>query len=586
MLARIFLLFLLSPLALHAQALFTPNPNLSASNILPAEQAFILSVQNTEDNTITLHWDIAPSTYLYKKQMKFEAGNATLGKANYPKGETIEDPFFGETEVYYESLDVKLPVEQFNNSTLKLTVQFQGCNEIGFCYPPQTETLSINMPKVTAAPTTNETEKALTILQTTSRGWALAAFFGFGILLAFTPCVLPMVPILSALLMGEQAKHHRGHAFFIAFTYVIAMALTYAGLGAVVAMLGSHVQAQMQNPWVLSFTAGILLLMAFLLVNDKALSYLTHLNNPLHQLSHKIHTSRQTTRVVGALFMGIVSALVLSPCITPPLIGALTYITLTGDVALGASALFVLALGMGVPLLAVTWGGTAVLPKHGPWLETIKHIFAVLLGFMAVTLLGRFLPAHIEMALFGVIFVGIAFWIGLMRESKKTFDRLIRALAWVAFLYGSLLIIGGAMGNTNWQAPLARTGTVSSDYQKLPFQKVANLAEIEQAIKAASANGQPVMLDFYADWCTNCIAIERNIFTRPDVAEKLSKLVLLKLDVTDYNASAHEAMAHWQVYGIPMFIFFDDKGQEVKTLRMSSEATPEVFINHADSLLK
>jgi thiol:disulfide interchange protein DsbD len=344
-------------------------------------------------------------------------------------------------------------------------------------------------------------------LQESPLGWALLAFFGFGLLLAFTPCMLPMVPILSALIIGEQHKHHKLHALRLAFTYVFAMACTYASLGALVASLGARVQAQLQHPAMLSFTAVILVAMAILLFNDKALSYAARINHPLDKLWQKLHAGK----TFGVAAMGIISALIISPCVTPPLIGALTYISSTGNVVLGACALFLLAMGMGTPLLIVAWGGTALLPNRGPWLNYVKHAFAVILLLMAASLVARF-----------------------------------------------------AAPNWDWRAPF--TSVSQEEASHLPFIKVASLEDLSRELE--KAKGKPVMLDFYADWCTTCITLERSVFKDPKLSAELTQIVLLKADVTDYNDATKALMAQWQVYGPPALLFFDAQGNPVPSARV------------------
>lgn len=491
---HIFMLCLLAPVlwAADSQGLFQQK---EAPRIIPAEQAFIPNVAQVSEGNIVIDFSIAPGTYLYQKAFKFSAPQTTFGQPLYPQGETVEDPFFGTVSIFRNNLVINLPVTATQNDSFELTVGYQGCNDIGICYPPQESKIMVHAGPI------NPSNQALHILQDMPMIWALAAFFGFGILLAFTPCVLPMVPILSALIIGEQYKHHRWHAFRLALTYVLAMATSYAALGATVASLGARVQAQLQHPVLLSITAGILIIMAILLFNDKALAFASKINQPLHKLADKMHAGKTW----GVIAMGILSALIVSPCVTPPLIGALTYISLSGDVMMGASALFLLALGMGVPLLIVAWGGTALLPKKGPWLNYVKHAFAIILILMAASLLSRFI-----------------------------------APSW------------------DWSQPFASTEKQSSH---LPFVYIENSADLDKALNDAKAQGKPAMLDFYADWCTTCISIEKTVFTDAQVSAQLAQLVLLKVDVTDYNSGTQALMSQWQVYGPPALIFFNAQGQ-------------------------
>lgn len=491
---------------------------------LPPEQAFQASLHEATAKEVVLEFKIAPGTYLYQKEFKFTAEQAKFGAPHFPEGKIHHDPYFGEVTVYEHSALITLPFTALYSNPFTLTASYQGCNETGFCYPPQTADIKISLPAHTPL---NQTDKALHLLQEAPLGWALAAFYGFGLLLAFTPCVLPMVPILSALIIGEQHKHHRLHALRLALTYVLAMATTYSILGGVVASLGAQVQAQLQHPAMLSFTALILVLMAILLFNDKALAFAARANHPIDKLWRKLHRGK----TLGVFLMGMLSALIISPCVTPPLIGALTYISMTGDVKLGASALFLLACGMGTPLILVTWGGTALLPNRGPWLNYIKHAFAVLLLIMAASLMIRFIA--------------------------PTWD---------------------------WRQLLSKPS--HEQVSKLPFKYVHTVSELDQALAHAKKQGKPVMLDFYADWCTSCISLEHTVFSDPKIAEVLTQVVLLKADVTEYNGDTKAMMNQWKVYGPPALIFFDSHGNSMSQLRVDGLVSIHDFSERLNALLQ
>jgi thiol:disulfide interchange protein DsbD len=515
----IFLICLLAPTLWAADSpLLKQQPT---QMITPVEQAFQLRVGEVNSQQIHLEFTIAPGTYLYQKEFVFKSEQAKFKAPIFPEGKTHEDPYFGKVVVYEHTAKINLPIDAVYNNPFPLTVSYQGCNDIGFCYPPQQTILNISLPASTAI---NPTDQAMHLLQTAPLAWALFGFFGFGLLLAFTPCMLPMIPILSALIIGEQHKNHRLHALRLALTYVFAMACTYACLGALVASLGAHVQAQLQNPIVLTFTALVLVAMAILLFNEKALAYVSQLNNPLNTLLGKFPAGK----TLGVAAMGVISALIISPCVTPPLIGALTYISTTGNVLLGASALFLLALGMGTPLLIVAWGGTALLPKHGPWLNYVKYAFAVILLLMAASLVARFVAPH---------------W-------------------------------GWGLGQEQQQV------------SQLSFTSIKNVAELDQALAKAKAQNKPVMLDFYADWCTTCITLEHSVFTDPVLSSELAQLILLKADVTDYNDATQALMSQWQVYGPPVLLFFDAQGNPVPNARVDGLITAPLLSNRIAPLLK
>jgi thiol:disulfide interchange protein DsbD len=481
------------------------------SQPLKAEQAFMLNASAQEDQLI-FEWTIAPGTYLYQKAFKFNTADAQLGEPLMPASTSIEDPFYGKTAIYRNQVSITVPVLAMQQHHLQINVAYQGCSDLGFCYPPQTQDLTIEMPKLSSAPQ----DSAMSLLQNKHKSIALLSFFGFGLLLAFTPCVLPMIPILSALIIDEQRQHHRLHAFKMALTYVLAMACTYAGLGAVVAQLGALVQAQLQSPLVLGFTAGVLVFMAFWLIYDHRFTVFTLGNHPLHKISQALPRGE----FIGVALMGVIASLVVSPCVTAPLVGALSYIALSGNVFLGSAALFCLALGMGVPLIAVTWGGTALLPKRGPWMHAIKWTFSAILIIMAFSLIARFIPN-----------------------------------------------------------PFA-TDTES----KLAFTQIHNPAELTLALAESKAAHQPVMLDFYADWCRACVVMEHTVFQDEQVLSLLSKVKLLKVDVTDYNASLGELQREWQVFGPPALLFFDAQGKPVPGLRMVGDVNTACFMTHVQAL--
>lgn len=513
---------------LFAPTLWAADPSLfkkdQPQTIIPAEEAFKVEIGKVDTDAIHLEFTVAPGTYLYEKEIKFSSDQAKFKNPIFPEGKVHEDPYFGKVTIFDQNLSVTLPIETVHQNPFPLHVAYQGCSDAGFCYPPQRAELKIRLPESTPI---NPTDKAMHLLQEAPIGWALLAFFGFGLLLAFTPCMLPMIPILSALIIGEQHKHHRLHALRLAFTYVFAMACTYASLGGLVASLGARVQAQLQHPAMLSFTALILVAMAILLFNDKALSYAARINHPLDKLWKKLHAGK----TFGVAAMGVVSALIISPCVTPPLIGALTYISTTGNVILGASALFVLALGMGTPLLIVAWGGTALLPNRGPWLNYVKHAFAVILLLMAASLVARF-----------------------------------------------------AAPNWDWRKPIA--SVTHEEISHLPFIKVENLSDLERELAQAKAQGKPAMVDFYADWCTTCITLERSVFVDPKLSSELTQLVLLKADVTDYNDATKALMSQWQVYGPPALLFFDAQGNSVPAARVDGLISAPELSSRLAPLLK
>lgn len=489
---------------------------------LPADMAFSVTGEIQEDRLI-LHWVIAPHTYLYQKAFAITGSQAQFGEPVMPKGENTHDAYFGDTLIYRNDLTMEVPITAVNATppaTIDVTIAYQGCNDAGFCYPPQTQILNVDVPSAAREPLPHATipqskQDAVTaVLQHQPLALALLSFFGFGLLLAFTPCVLPMIPILSALILHEQQRHHPRHALSMALTYVLAMACTYASMGALVASLGSRLQAQLQNPWMLSATALILVLMALWLVFDHRFTVLSRANPLLHKLSETLPRGE----FIGVALMGVIASLVVSPCVTAPLVGALTYIALSGNVLLGSTALFCLALGMGVPLIAVAWGGTALLPKHGIWMRAIQWILSALLLAMAINLV----------------------------------------------------------------APLFRTQNTQYE-NALPFVLIHDKQGLDSALQEAKEAKAIVLVDFYAAWCKPCIIMEHTLFENKKINSLLSQngshSRLLKVDLTDYNASLGEVQQTWHVFGPPAFLFFNDQGEELPALRMVGEISPSCFIN-------
>ncbi len=563
-------------------ALFGAPP----SDIMPPEKAFQVSVGKVTPESITLDFVIAPKTYLYQQAFGFISPQADMGPPVFPKAKSIKDPFLGTTNIYRQSVEITLPIEPPLTKPIEMTVTYQGCHDVGFCYPPQNQTLTIMPPLNTQpAPTANAVAPTVTGMPASmpldvlakQNGWALLAFMGFGILLSFTPCVLPMVPILSALILGEQQKHHPLKAFGLAASYVAGMALTYAALGALVGSLGARVQAQFQNPWVLSSTAALLVLFAGVLVHDKPQAFLSRLSGAFHQLSHALPRGEY----ISVALMGVLASIVISPCVTPPLVGALTFITLEGNVLFGSLALFMLGLGMGLPLLAVTWLGTAVLPKRGPWMERVKHILAVLLVMMAIDLLTRFLPGSVALMMYGALAVGVGFWLKPFSR-RRGMQRLWQALSWVALLMGAIWIVGGAMGNSDWRSPLR--SEASRMEHALPYTVVKTPEALAKALIAAHVSSKPAFVDFYADWCVACVYMERTVLMDEAVQKALEPYALIQVDLTHSNDDTQTLLKTWQLFGPPAFLFFDAQGVELKAARVNGEIDRDALLAHLEHI--
>jgi thiol:disulfide interchange protein DsbD len=385
-----------------------------------------------------------------------------------------------------------------------------------------------------------------------------------------------MVPILSALILGEQQRHHPFKAFTLAVAYVLGMATTYAALGAIVGSMGARIQVEWQNPWVLTTTAGFLVLFAGMLLHDRPQAWLSRLSGVFHRISQALPRGEY----IGVALLGMVSSLVISPCVTPPLVGALTFITLEGNMWFGSLALFMLGLGMGLPLLAVTWLGTAILPKRGPWMQGVKHFLALLLVAMAIDLLTRFLANSTGLILYGILAVAVGVWLKPF-YARRGMARLWQAIAWVMMVLGALWITGGAMGNETWYAPLR---SPQEGPQGLHFTVVTSPDALNQALAKARDLHQPAFVDFYADWCVSCVQMEKTVFTHESVKALMKQYALIKVDLTESTKDTQALLKTWQLFGPPAYLFFDSNGHELTAARINGEMNEEDFLAYLEHI--
>ncbi len=578
----------------------------SQERILEADQAFQLTVSAVDPLTVEARWLIAPGYYLYRDKFRLElldAQGITIGATEIPPGELKDDPLFGPQHVFHDEAvaTARLQHESAHAQSVRMKLDYQGCAEIGVCYPPLSKTVAVALPAVTSPsnplsmngeggistldplsvkeeraprtgvrlePAAGEAEQdRLARMLGEQRFLAVPAFFGFGLLLAFTPCVFPMIPILSSLLAGQGATLNRGRAFGLSLSYVLAMAITYTVAGMLAALLGQNLQAWFQNPWVLVVFGGLFVLLALSMFGFYDLQVPSALQTRLAAWSHRQYGGHYT----GAAIMGLLSALIVGPCVAPPLIGALTFIAVTGDLALGAVALFALSLGMGAPLLAIGASAGHWLPRAGHWMERVKAVFGVLLLAVALWLLERVLPAALGMALWATLSIVTATYMGALQpvaHGAPAWRTLVKGLGLVLMIYGVLLLVGAAAGGRDPLQPLRGIGLPAEarDVPALAFHPVKSVAEVEQAARAAS--GRPVMLDFYADWCVTCKELERYTFADPEVRATLAGIVTLKVDVTANEVADRELLRHFGVIGPPAILFFGPDGQERREYRV------------------
>ncbi len=546
---------------------------------LPVDEAFRLHAQLERPNTVRLRWDIAPGYYLYRHRLLVD-GEAISDTVTLPDGEPKHDEFFGDVVVYHKALEVAWQLPAAVVESHALSVGYQGCAEAGLCYAPQTRHFTLRPgsgPSAAALEPAGGDIDSVEIAEVAAdqeltqwlseRGalWNLLVFFGLGLLLAFTPCVLPMVPILSGLLaqQGDSITTRGGLA--LSSTYVLAMAATYAIAGVIAALSGANLQAALQHPAVLVSFSAVFVLLALSMFGLYTLRLPSGLNNMLSRVSSR----QQGGHLPGAAVMGSLSALVVSPCVAPPLVGALIYIGQTGDAVLGGAALFALGLGMGLPLIVAGTAFGGALPKAGAWMEGIKWLFGFILLGVAIWLLERVLPDLWSMLAWATLGIATAVWLGAFETQRGALGLLRRGLGLSVAVWAALIFLGAAQGSGNPAQPLRaglHTGA-AVPAGHAAFMPVRNLDEL-QALLARSS--QPMLLDIYADWCVTCKVMEEEVFPDPAVRRAMADYQLLRVDVTDNNATDRALQRHFDIVGPPTLLVFAG-GREERHRRIVGE---------------
>lgn len=560
---------------------------------LPVDEALGLSYYSHQGELV-VDWVIEPEHYMYKERTRItmDAGqSAQMGEAKLPNHYIAKyDEFFDETlNVYYDYLTLTVPVVA--DQPVTFTVHYQGCAEAGLCYPPQARTVTFdpsgmadtgvgNINAARGLPS-DLTGGGLAGFLTQGSLWlSVGLFFALGVGLVFTPCVLPMVPIMSALVMGEH-RPSTGRAVAIAVTYALAMALTYALAGLLVASLGAagNIQATMQTPWVLTVFAVIFGLLALAMFGVFSMQLPAAMSEAITSVQNRI----QRGHLASVAAIGSLSALVVSPCVSAPLAGALIYISATGDMALGFFALLALGLGMGMPLILVAVGGARWLPRTGPWMVQVKNFFGVLLLGVAIWLLSRWLNPVITLALWGLLALGYAIALGVFDAFRQPVHRARQVIGVLMLIYGVAALWGALGGATNPLQPVARAGSVngvSAQADVNPFYRVGDVAELRVQLAQAADSGQPVMLDFYADWCISCKVMKRTIFSQDDVQALLTDYRWLQIDVTQNNREQQALLDEYGLFGPPAILFFDQEGTWNTRLTVQGEVSKTQFLRH------
>ncbi|MGZ0783983.1 protein-disulfide reductase DsbD [Pseudomonas saponiphila] len=553
------------------------NPFEVKPDFLPVDKAFTFTSERLPSGETQLFWQIADGYYLYQKRLKFD-GLAQEHQPALPDGEHHSDEFFGEQTVYRQGLEVKLPAA----ASGKVKLGWQGCADAGLCYPPQT--LEVNLGGAPAAAAGNsaatvngtaQDQRLANDLQEKSWGLGLLAFFGFGLLLAFAPCSLPMLPILAGIVVGSGASPRRGLA--LASSYVLCMALVYAGMGVIAALLGSNLQAWLQQPWVLGSFAALFVLLALPMFGFFELQMPSFLRDRLEGASRQ----RQGGSLIGCGALGALSALLVGPCMTAPLAGGLLYIAQTGNALFGGLALFALGLGIGLPLLLLVTLGNRFLPKPGPWMNLLKGVFGFLFLGTAIYMLRPVLGASLWIGLWGALALVLAYCAWQQRAIAGRLLHLFGAAAVLFGLWGGVLLVGAAGGSDDLWRPLKvySGGSVAgSTTTHDAFTTIKSPAELQRALDSAQAQGQWVLLDYYADWCVSCKIMEKTVFGQPQVQSALTDVRLLRLDVTQDNADGRELLGRYKVPGPPSMLWIGPDGSERRSQRITGEVDANTFL--------
>ncbi|MFA5959705.1 MAG: protein-disulfide reductase DsbD [Tatlockia sp.] len=576
---KIFLLLMvwITPFLMHAEP-------------LRAADVFQIETKQVDPNTFTLNWQVKSGYFLYSDRITLSSqknSNVQLGTIRFPPSLEKTDKQGHVYPVYREQLSLPVAVLGEKPGESLLELHYQGCSDEGFCYPPETKQVKLTIDKQLALNQVSiETNEAVAPTQSVQKmpeegiesvfnqGWffIILSFFGFGLLLSFTPCVLPMIPVLSGIIVGHGKDLCVRKAFFLSLSYVLSMSLTYAIVGAIVAKLGNNLQIIMQTPLAIGLFSLVFVLLALSMFG------FYELRLPVSWQAKLAGASRgqSSGHYLSAAIMGCLSTLILSPCVTAPLIGALGYIAHTGNTVLGSIALFALGLGMGAPLLLVGLSCGKWLPKAGTWMNAVKAFFGVLLLAVAIYLLDRILPGPLVMGLWATLLIFSGVYCGAFTRAITHGDKFHQGLGLVLFIYGMLILIGASMGFTNPLQPLAGFRVESTSRPVVKSQTVKTVERLNEAI--ASARGKPVLLDFYADWCASCKVIEATTLQDPGVRKALKNLVVVKVDLTGNKQEEKALLNQYNVIAPPTFLFLNKEGNEQPHLRLVGETSVETLL--------
>ena len=570
-------------------------------DLLPPDEAFRFFAEVKDPQTLWVSWQIADGYYLYREKFNLaviEPAGVKLGRYEIPRGEPKHDEEFGAVEVFHEEVGFPVPLSRADGQPVSIQLQanYQGCAEKGVCYPPMQKTVSLDLPAGGVGTSTSaasppepvsEQDRIAFELQNGSVWGTVLSFLGFGLLLAFTPCVFPMIPILSGIIVGNGHTITTGRAFMLSLSYVLASALAYTVFGVLAGLFGSNLQMLFQKPEVIVAFSAVFVLLALSMFGVYTLQMPAFIQSRVVALSNR----QRGGTLTGAAIMGALSALIVGPCVAAPLAGALIYIGQTGDAVLGGVALFALGLGMGIPLLIIGASAGKLLPKAGTWMNAVKAAFGVGLLAIAVWLLERILPAAVSMFLWALLLIIPAIYLGALDalpHPASGWRRLWKGVGIVMLTYGVLLLIGVASNSTDPLQPLRDIypTTATASPQSTEFRKVRTLDELNAQVAAAEMAGKWVMLDFYADWCISCKEMERYTFADPKVQNALADVILLQADVTQNSADDQALLNHFGLIGPPATLFFGPDREERKAFRVVGYMNADEFVGHVQRVLQ
>ena len=583
---------------------------------LQPDEAFVYEAIGLSPETILVRFTAQPGYYLYRDKMAFRVlgdNRFEVRDTELPAGTIKDDPEFGPVEVYFGQIEVPVHINRpaGPEQSISLQADYQGCRDGDICYPPQTSSVELLIPASagaigegelpdrssvaktstptpsrSSAPPVSEQDALAQMLLKNPTG-ALFAFFIAGILLAFTPCVFPMVPILSGIIAGQGDRMTTSKAFWLSLVYVLAMAVTYTVAGVLAGLFGQNLQALFQNPWILGFFIAIFIALALSMFGFFELQLPSSLQTGLTNASNR----QEGGSLAGVAVMGFLSALIVGPCVAPPLAAALIVIGASGSALLGGTALFALSMGMGLPLILFGVSAGKLVPKAGPWMDSIKAVFGIALLALAIWMLERIVQGPVILLLWGMLAMASGVYLGALQsipEGASGWRRLWKSLGLVLLLIGTIEIIGAAIGGENWMKPLQKlhTGGQVNSVEHIAFNKIKSLNDLETVVARANQVGKPAMLDFYADWCIECVRMERNTFGEPEIQALFGEIQPLQADVTLNDETDQALMKKYDIIGPPAILFFDRQGKEMPGYRLVGYFEPEEFAEHLRNVLE